>query len=153
MKITYSNVQPNSKESKLWLDSKGQLRTYNTRQFKWIQGSLSKPDDTPDDKPDDTPSEEPEEHREIEFTIDCTNSSDTGVMVYKALEGMTWGEFIETGYNTDSFFALEYNDEIIIAVTQIWGTTYRVLSNDQQTITSTLTIVPGYTYTVTNFMI
>lgn len=53
MKITFSNVQPNSKESKMWLDEKGQLRTYNQKQQKWTHGTISsESDDKPDDKPE-----------------------------------------------------------------------------------------------------
>lgn len=59
MKITFSNVQPNSKESKIWLDEKGQLRTYNQKQQKWTHGTVSS---EPDDKPEDTP----EQSREME---------------------------------------------------------------------------------------
>ena len=48
MKIIFSNVQPNSKESKIWLNEKGQLRTYNQKQQKWAQSSISsKPEDEP----------------------------------------------------------------------------------------------------------
>lgn len=59
----------------------------------------------------------------INFTVDGKE--------YQAEEGMTWGQFIETEYNTYPFYTLEYNGEYLIVETQIWGSMYRVISNDQ----------------------
>lgn len=102
MKITFSNVQPNSKESKIWLDEKGQLRTYNQKQQKWTHGTVSS---EPDDKPEDTP----ELPREIKFYVSHTgpNSPGIGVVEYTAKEGMTWKEFCESEYNIYGFIAYE----------------------------------------------
>ena len=109
MKITYSNVQPNSKESKIWLDSKGQLRTYNQRQQKWAHGTVSS---EPDDEPEDTP-EVPKPPKEIKFYVSHTGpySPGNGVVEYTAIEGMTWKEFCESEYNINNFDAYECPDE------------------------------------------
>lgn len=34
-KIFYGNIRPNPKESKIWLNGKGNLSTYNSTKQKW----------------------------------------------------------------------------------------------------------------------
>ena len=50
-KIIFSNIQPNPKESKIWLNSKGQLTTYNRNKQRW--GTLTQSNDRPGELPDE----------------------------------------------------------------------------------------------------
>ena len=97
MKITFSNVQPNSKESKIWLDEKGQLRTYNQKQQKWAHGTVSS---EPDDKPEDTP----EVPREIKFTIPSI-----GNIEFTAMSNMTWNDWCVSEYNPYQYENIDQN--------------------------------------------
>ena len=154
MKITFSNIQPNSKESKIWLDEKGQLRTYNQRQQKWIHGTVSS---EPDDKPEDTP-EVPEQPKEIKFYLQRCHLKGGELEEYTAVEGMTWAEFCASDeYNLDIWYAydLEIDGEDTVETfvedgfggASEWGwITSEDSMGDEYKERSTNKIIADYTY-------
>lgn len=76
-KIFYGDVQPNHKEHKIWVDSKGVIKTYNNEEDKWVELTNN-----------ETPSDEV---RTIKFSIETET---LGVLEYSCKENQTWGSWI-----------------------------------------------------------
>lgn len=117
-KIFYGDIQPNPKESKIWLNVNGQLKTYNQHKQSWR--------DLPQSNDEELPPQEP---KQITFEIEghwgglCT-----------ALEGMTWEEWCNSEYNVNGFtydldetYRAVYKEEEIIETFDsyiVWWTLY-----------------------------
>lgn len=87
-KIYTGDIQPNAKEYKIWIDSKGSIKTYDTTQGTWseVKGGASDTQPAPAEK--------------ITFTV--VNSAGTEA-IYTAEKGMTWKQFGESQYNIDAW--------------------------------------------------
>lgn len=90
-KIFYGDIQPNHKEHKIWINSKGIIKTYNRNKQQW--GTLIQSTDEP------AVPEEPEII--FEFTINN--------IIYQAVDGMTWQQWVNSKYNVDGFTINEDN--------------------------------------------
>lgn len=71
----------------------------------------------------------------IEFTINDTS--------YQAEEGMTWAEWCDSSYNTDSFQVIETMNESLIYDSDAH---YKVVNSWVKAIVSTAVIIEGYHY-------
>lgn len=77
----------------------------------------------------------------ISFTIDGTK--------YEAEDGMTWGEWIESDYNTAGFY--EYNDRVVIDEDSLARVILEFLyvskiADISEVVNVTDTIIQGYSY-------
>lgn len=73
---------------------------------------------------------------------------------YQAEEGMTWSQFINSSYNVNDFFELEYLDSIIVAISNMWGAMYEVVCTDADNpVLIGDQIIPSGEYTVLMYQI
>lgn len=98
-KIYYGNVQPNSKEYKIWVNNEGSIKTYDTTQGTWseVKGGASNTQPAPAEK--------------ITFTVVDGAGTET---TYAAEKGMTWKEFGTSQYNTEEWPISEFDDIVYI---------------------------------------
>lgn len=76
-KIVYSNIQPNPKESKVWLHPHDGLKTYNQKKQEWSQSTNNG------------------------STNDAISTFTISEIEYKYEQGMNWLEWINSKYNSD----------------------------------------------------
>lgn len=98
-KIYTGDIQPNAKEYKIWIDSKGSIKTYDTTQGTWseVKGGASDTQPTPAEK--------------ITFTVVDGAGTET---TYTAEKGMTWKQFGTSQYNTEGWPIDEFDDYVYI---------------------------------------
>lgn len=98
-KIYTGDVQPNAKEYKIWVDSKGSIKTYDTTQGTWseVKGGVGNTQPAPAEK--------------ITFTVVDDAGTET---TYTAEKGMTWKQFGESQYNTEGWPIDEFGDMVYI---------------------------------------
>ena len=102
----YGNTQPNPLESKVWLQTNGQLKTYDSHGKQWRNIEVVPPTE---EKPD-----------EITFNAWVIVSAGVGLGVkqenqtFTALDGMTWKEYIDSEYGQDSPFFYYEGDGVFI---------------------------------------
>lgn len=98
-KIYTGDVQPNAKEYKIWIDSKGSIKTYDTTQGTWseVKGGANNTQPTPAEK--------------ITFTVVDGAGTET---TYTAEKGMTWKQFGTSQYNTEEWPIDEFDSYVYI---------------------------------------
>lgn len=98
-KIYTGDIQPNAKEYKIWIDSKGSIKTYDTTQGTWseVRGGASNTQPAPAEK--------------ITFVVVDGAGTET---TYTAEKGMTWKQFGASQYNTEGWPIDEFDSNVFI---------------------------------------
>ena len=87
-KIFYGDVQPNHKEHKIWVNSKGVIKTYNNEEDKWVELTN-----------DNQPSEGGSSVSTPEMSSFSVESKALGVLNYQCYKGESWASW---AYRTES---------------------------------------------------